>query len=202
MNKYFLKTISTLFFLNLFVKVALAASLTEANPAPLMTDLCPDQLVAFENIQLEQSLTGNGTECFLSIHPRDAYSTLIYRDYLAASDGMLMVFNSYSAELSAASDGAREFYLFPNEFKGFQWKVEDQYLVVTGFVDRVLKFSLKTAQLEEISGATVKLADKVAPNNKGGLEITSADFFYIDAGFKLGDSPSYDHLIRKDKPAR
>ena len=198
MKKYFFKTIGTLIFLNLFVKIALAASLAGTADSPHMTDLCPDQLKAFENIQLQQSLSGDGKNCFLSIHPRDAYETLIYRDYLVSSDGMLMVFNSYSADLSSASDGAREFYLFPNEFKGFEWKVEDQYLVVTGFVDRVLRFSLKTSQLELMSGAELKLSEKVAPNNKGGLEILSADFLYIDAGFKLGDSPSYDHSRSSD----
>ena len=193
MKKYFFKTISTLFLLTLLARFALAASLVAPAESSNMTDLCPDQLAAFENVQVQQSLLGNGTECFLSLHPRNSFESLVYRDYLITSSGLLMVFNSYSADLSSASDGAREFYLFPKEFKGFQWKVEDQYLVVTGFADRVLKFSLKTAQLEVISGAEVKLADKVLPNNKGGLEILSADFLYVDAGFKLGDSPSYDH---------
>lgn len=153
---------------------------------------CPDQLTGFENIQLQQSMSSDGKRCYLGIHPRDAFETLIYRDYLLTDDGLLMVFNSFSADLNAPSDGAREFYFLPSEFTGFDWKVEGEYLVVTGFEDRTLKFSLKTAQLELVSGAEVKLAEKVSADNKGGLEILNPEFVLIDAGFKFGDSPSSD----------
>lgn len=196
MVKFALTSISLLFFLE--APLALAKSVvTVATPGPEypvqnIEEMCPDRLQGFENIQIQQTLSGDGKRCYFGVHPRDAFETLIYRDYLLRDDGLFMVFNSFSDGKSEATDGAREFYFLPSQFKGFQWKVEASFLVVTGFVGQTLKFSLKTAQLESLSGAEIKLADQVVPENKGGLEIVAADYMYVDAGFRLGDSPSYD----------
>ncbi len=185
-----------LFLVGTSVNAAMVAPLRASEQTGTISSdkatLCPDRLTAYENIQLQQSMSSDGKRCYFGIHPRDAFETLIYRDYLLTDDGLFMVFNSFSAELKAPSDGAREFYFLPSEFTGFEWKVEGEYLVVTGFEDRILKFSLKTAQLKFISGAEVKLAEKVSADNKGGLEILNPQFVLIDAGFKFGDSPSAD----------
>lgn len=201
MKKINFKIAAPIFFAT-FLLISISANAAMA--VPLITSeqtetssndkskLCPDRLTGYENIQIQQNMSSDGKRCYLGVHPRDAFETLIYRDYLLTDDGLLMVFNSFSASLRAPSDGAREFYFLPSEFTGFEWKVEGEHLVVTGFEDRILKFSLKTAQLEFISGAEVKLADKVSVDNKGGLEILNPQFVLIDAGFKFGDSPSSD----------
>ncbi len=190
MKKRLLKfTFSILFFS--FTQQAYA--LEEIQPLE-----CPNRLQGFENIQIHQLISGDGTRCYLSIHPRDAFQTLNYRDFLFSHDGFFMVFNSYAGMLNAPQDGAREFYFLPSEFKGFDWKVEGEHLVITGFVGKTLKFSLKSAQLDFITGAQIQIADKVSPVNKGGMEIISTDFLYLDAGFKFGDSPSFDKSKNSD----
>lgn len=188
----------SLLFLCVFSENSFARSLNLNGNTRLRSELCPDQLKGFENIQVQQLLSGDGKNCYLSIHPRNAWETFIYRDYLLTDNGFLMVFNSYAEHkvtsrsvAAAAADGAREFYFLPSEFTGFQWKVEGDYLVVTGFVGKTLKFSLQTAQLEFISGAQVKIADEVQSDNEGGFEILASDFLYVDAGFILSNSPSY-----------
>jgi len=161
----------------------------------LTKDLCPDALKGYENIQLQQSLSSDGKKCYLGIHPRDAHETLIYRDYLFAQTGLMMVFNSFSPDEGPGSDGAREFFFFPQEFKGYAWKIENQSLVVTGFQNLELRFSLQTAQLETLSGAEIQVKNEVIAENQGGIEILSFKGLYLDAGFMMGDSPS-------SKPAR
>jgi hypothetical protein len=171
-----------IFFSSLFLLMTVPWPI-RALAAALQVGNCPDRLVAFENIQIQQSLSGQGDRCYLSIHPRDAFETLTYRDYLLTDDGLLMVFNSYSGTTGPQSDGAREFYFLPRVFKGFAWKLEDEYLVVTGFGSTALKFSLKTSQLIKMDGAETSLAQDVLPTNNGGFEILHAPFIFVDAFF-------------------
>ncbi len=183
MNSYYFNFVRTLTLANVLFIVSLAQS---AVPS------CPDRLVGFENIQIQQLLSQDGKNCYLSIHPRDAYETFVYRDYLISHTGYMMIFNSYSAGKSlSASDGAREYFFLPAPSPGFSWSLDQNgNLVIEGFAGRTLHFSLQTAQLVSISGAQIKLADQVLPGNRGGLEIIENDFLYLDAGFKFGDSPS------------
>lgn len=165
--------------------------------------LCPRRLEGIDNIQVHQSLSGDNTKCYLSIHPRDAFETLIYRDYLLTSEGMLLVFNSLLPYEGPGSHGGREFFVFPSEFKGFQWQVKGSELVVTGFHDLTMKFSLQTAQITAISDADIMVAKKVEASNKGGLEILRTLWPLVDTGFLLNGAPSYDanrfSLVRNAK---
>lgn len=153
-------------------------------------DLCPDILKAFENIQLQQSLSADGKKCYLGVHPRDAFETLIYRDYLLAHNGLMMIFNSFAPDEGPGSDGAREFFFLPTEFKGYALRTENNSLVVNGFQNLELRFSMKTAQLESISGAQIQVKDEVVPENQGGIEILSFNGVYLDSGFLMRNSPS------------
>ncbi len=157
---------------------------------------CPDKLEAFDNIQVQQSLSGDGQTCYLSIHPRDAFETLIYRDYLLTSDGLLMVFNSYNSSEDPLASGAREFYFLDKKFKGFQWKTAGSNLEVTGLEQMQFDFSLLDAQVKAITGAKINLDKDVNPTNKGGLEITSFKGIFLDVGFRLGNSPSMESSRR------
>jgi len=117
---------------------------------------------------------------------------MVYRSFLLTDDGLLMVFNSYSGQFDDKSDGAREFFFYTKSFNGFEWFVEGENLIVKAFDQRTFKVLLKTAQLQEISGGKVKVADKVSPDNAGGLEVLNFENIYLDAGFRLGGSPSLD----------
>lgn len=156
-----------------------------------LLEFCPDKVDRIENIQIHQLLSSDNKTCYLGIHPRDAWETLIYRDYLLSSDGLLMIFNSFEPNETPKSTGAREFYFFPKDFSGYQWEVEGSYLKVKGFHGLELTFSLETAQVETLTGAQLKVSPEVVATNMGGVEILSFDKgLFLDAGFLLGESPS------------
>ncbi|MFN8791956.1 MAG: hypothetical protein ACK5Y2_10930 [Bdellovibrionales bacterium] len=154
--------------------------------------LCPRRLESFGNLQVQQTLSQDQTVCYLGFHPRDAYLTLIYRDYLLTSDGSLLVFNSLSPDEGPTSHGAREFFLYQDSFRGYSWTLSGDTLEVKGWGGRTLKFSTQDAQMIEVEGARIKVDPEVHPRNQGGFEILSSNFFFVDAGFKLGGAPSID----------
>lgn len=153
---------------------------------------CPDQVESFGNTQVQQLYSTKGRRCFLKITPKTSEIPMVYRSFLLTHDGMLMVFNSFSANFDDTSDGAREFYFYTRKFEGFSWFVEGESLIVRGFDQREFKFLLKTAQMQEMSGGDIYLEEKVSPHNAGGLEIIKYEAVYIDAGFRLAGSPSSD----------
>lgn len=177
---------SFLFLLTCFAFNTVSAETSSSQSA---RDLCPDKVERFGNIQLQQQSSREGF-CYLSIHPRNAYQTMIYRDYLLSTEGLLMVFNSFSPEESPETTGAREFFFFPREFKGYQWEVQGDSLIVRGFREMVFQFNLKTSQIESISGAKIEVKPEVAPENQGGVEILSFNNLFMDSGFTTGNSPS------------
>lgn len=155
-----------------------------------ISPLCPEKLESFENIQIQQSLSSDGKTCYFSVHPRDAFETMIYRDYLLTSDGLLMVFNSYDSTEESLASGAREFYFLGQVFSEFQWFTEEGLMKVRGLGGLTYAFDLTSAQLKTLTGAQLKLAAEVSPTNKGGLEVESFAGIWIDASFRLGGSPA------------
>ncbi|MFN8846123.1 MAG: hypothetical protein ACK5V3_03130 [Bdellovibrionales bacterium] len=153
-------------------------------------NLCPRRLEGIANIQIHQFLLSEVGPCTLSLHPRDAYVTLIYRDYLLTSEGLLLVFNSLAPNEGPGSHGAREFFTFPSEFKGFTWETQGDTLIIKGFGELTLSFSTQTAQLKSISNADIMVSKKVEASNRGGVEIVRSQWPFVDSGFHLGGSPS------------
>lgn len=176
-----------------FLIFTIALSLT--SPAMTSTsfdsfELCPRKLIGISNIQISQSTIGDDQICYLTIHPRDAFETLIYRDYLLSSQGLLLIFNSLKPDEGPQSAGAREFYFFQDSFQGYQWEVIGDELVVKGLADLKIHFSLETAQITSIENATVRLDPKVNPNNAGGFEILNSPWTFVDTGFFFGNTAS------------
>jgi hypothetical protein len=114
---------------------------------------CTRLITHHENTQISRDYWTDSETCFSSVHPRDAYTNLIYRDYLITSEGLLMVFNSYGPGDNAKTTGAREFYFFPRKDK----KVEFQHdpgrqEIMVKVTDRLsFVFDTKTAQIKGIS---------------------------------------------------
>ncbi len=152
---------------------------------PDSVEFCPRKLIGISNIQVSQSASGDGQICYLSIHPRDAFETLVYRDYLLTSQGLLMVFNSLKPEEGPQSAGAREFYFFQESFQGFKWETVGNELVVSGLVNLKIHYSLETAQITSIENAVIQVDPKVNPDNAGGFEILSIPWTFLDTGFFL-----------------
>lgn len=126
--------------------------------------------------------------CMLSISPADAYQNLVYRDYSLSSDGMFMVFNLYGGD---SDFGVREFFMFPRtENLSYQWKDDSHELLVKHVTGAVFTFDSKTAQLKSVSNATVKVADQVSRNNRGGVEISGYNNVLVDTGFTMNQDPT------------
>lgn len=172
------------------VGLALVTSLSASTQTLTEQNNCSDKLEGHQNLQIQQTQLTISGPCYLSIHPRDAFDTLIYRDYLLTSEGLFMVFNSLASGEGPGSHGAREFFVFPSNFKGYSWEVNAENLIVRGFYDLTLTFSLKTAQLTSISQADILVAKKVEASNRGGVEILRSEWPFIDSGFRLGGAPS------------
>jgi|GEM_PF-2890719 hypothetical protein len=178
--------------LNLLV-LTLALSLTShamTSTSSESPEFCPQKLFGKSNIQVSQSISDDKQICYLSVHPRDAFETLVYRDYLLSSQGLLLVFNSLKPDEGPQSAGAREFFFFQNSFQGFQWEVESDELIVTGLANLKIHFSLETAQINSIENVLIQLDPKVNPNNAGGLEILKSPWSFLDTGFFFGNTAS------------
>jgi hypothetical protein len=151
---------------------------------------CPFRLEGHNNLQIHQNVLSGEGRCFVAITPRDAYLTLVYRDYLLTSEGLLLVFNSLAQGEGPGSHGAREFFTFPPHFQGFSWEIQGDSLILKGFGELTLTFSTQTGQLKSISDADIMVAKKVEANNRGGVEIIRSLWPFVDSGFHFGGSPS------------
>src|SRR5687768_2155584 len=83
---------------------------TEANRS--FSTECKEVSGYNDNLQFSRERSSDG-ECWVSLHPRNGYVDLKYRDYLLSSSGLLLVFNSYGHGPESETTGAREFYFFP-----------------------------------------------------------------------------------------
>lgn len=151
---------------------------------------CDDHIEGRANIQVQRLQLSSG-QCFLSIHPMDAMS-LIYRDYLFTSDGMMMVFNSFGEGSDNDTTGAREFYFFPRRKAVSEYVFNDKKneLIVSHTDGFEYVFDYNSAQIKSITWAKVKLAKDILPENRGGVEVTNYKGLMLDTGFRRGASPS------------
>jgi hypothetical protein len=153
---------------------------------------CIRQITHFDNTQTSRDFWPENETCFISVHPRDSYVDLIYRDYLLTNKGLLMVFNSYGHGESHLTTGAREFYFFPRSDMSPQFSYnQNSNEVRVKFSDRLsFVFDGKTAQIKSLSQGSVSVASDVNKNNQGGVEIQSFNGLWLDVGFAMGQSPS------------
>ncbi|MEN0057806.1 MAG: hypothetical protein AAGB31_03140 [Bdellovibrio sp.] len=155
-------------------------------------EVCPYAVERREGTQIQQLWSEETKTCFFSITPLDGYKELIYRDHLLTSQGLFMVFNSFGPGDESVTTGAREFYMFPRKEKQFShtWNDETRELIITHVTGDVFTFDSQKAELKSIGQAQVKVADKVDPKNRGGVEISQYPGLLLDGGFKLGSSPT------------
>src|SRR5690348_13146670 len=86
---------------------------------------CQESLTSIGNVQAFQLPMAKG-ECSVSIRTVKYSSDLIYRDYLAFTNGLLLVFNSYGEGDEQTHTGAREFYFLPRVNDNFSIQVEER----------------------------------------------------------------------------
>ena len=128
--------------------------------------------------------------CFVSIDPVDI-TGLVYRSYALFGDGLMMVFNSYGEGDSPSLTSAREFFFFPRRSAPLLAMDPKAGTVSVSLTDGGrADFEPATAQLSGLERGAVTVAPKVDPANRGGVEIPKYAGLLLDAGFRVGESPS------------
>lgn len=131
-------------------------------------------------------------KCYVSIGSMST-TNLIYRAYSFFSNGLLMVFSSYGdgEDSNPNLTSAREFYFFPRtgalslDMNPGAGTVS----VVMADGGRV-RIDPATAQLASLERGSVTVSPRIDPADRGGVEITSYAGLMLDAGFRMGESPS------------
>ncbi|WP_413561536.1 hypothetical protein [Bdellovibrio sp. HCB209] len=151
---------------------------------------CQDRVERGGSIQVQMRPTASGS-CFVSVSNFKGNS-MVYRGYVFAEDGNLMIFNSFGTGPISESTGAREFYTFPRRHTNptFKWNEEVRRLEVTSTVGDEYYFDYETAQLSGMNKAEVQVASEITPYNNGGVEIKKYQGLILDAGFKRGSAPT------------
>jgi len=130
--------------------------------------------------------------CYLTVHPRYSFQTMIYRDFLFDDDGLFLIFNSYGNGDIDKTTAAREYRFFPRITTELTYSHDaaTNRLSVTHPSGKVFVFDSQKAVLISISGADVQQDYSVNPQNKGGIEISVNEGLMLDGGFAMGESPS------------
>jgi len=131
-------------------------------------------------------------KCYVSI---GAMSTenLIYKAYGFYSDGLLMVFSSYGdgEDSNPNLTSAREFFFFPRTGAlALEMDPAAQTVSVVMADGGRVHIDPATAQIRSLARGAVTVSPRVDPAERGGVEITSYSGLMLDAGFRMGESPS------------
>lgn len=134
---------------------------------------------------------GSG-KCFTSVDPTDT-GRLVYRSHAFFDDGLMMVFNSYGdgSDNNPNLTSAREFFFFPRRGAPQLTMDAAAQAVTVRMPDggRVF-FNPATAQIASLERGAVTVAARIDPADRGGVEIPSYAGLMLDAGFRMGESPS------------
>ena len=133
----------------------------------------------------------NSGKCFVSIDPISTPG-LVYRSYAFFGDGLLMVFSSYGdGDMNSNLTSAREFFFFPR--RGAPELAMDPK---GGTVSVLMSdggradFAAATAQIASVDRGAVSVSPRIDPAERGGVEFAGYAGLMLDAGFRVGESPS------------
>lgn len=177
----------------LVLPVSASAGLTRAMFAPSKRgSACP---------RIDPSHVGNtqgyadgfsSGKCYVSISSM-LVTDLVYRSYAFFSDGLLMVFNSYGdgEDSNPNLTSAREFFFFPRTgaMALEMDKAGGAISVVMNDGGRAV-IDPATSQIGSLERGSVTVSPRIDPAERGGVEITSYAGLMLDAGFRMGESPS------------
>ena len=151
---------------------------------------CPQsQPVVIGGTQGYADSLGSGL-CFVSIDPTET-SSMVYRSYAFFGDGLLMVFSSYGEGSSSKTTSAREFFFFPRR-SAPELAMDPKAGTVSVRMSDGGRADIApaNAQLAGFERGAVTVSAKIDPAERGGVEITSYAGLMLDAGFRVGESPS------------
>ena len=159
--------------------------------APRGVRACPQiSPVIIGNTQGYSDSLGSG-QCFVSITPTEIPG-LVYRSYVFFSSGLLMVFSSYGdGESNPNMTSAREFFFFPRRgAPALRMSPQARTVTVRMSDGRDADFDPATAQIRELERGRVTVSPNIDPAERGGVEIPRYAGLLLDAGFRMGESPS------------
>ena len=165
---------------------------TAAAAAAASADACPRVDPSHvDNTQGYADGFGSG-KCYVSIGAMST-TNLIYRAYTFFSDGLMMVFSSYGdgEDSNPNLTSAREFFFFPRTgaLALDMDRAAGAVSVVMSNGGRV-QIEPSTAQLRSFDRGSVTVSPRIDPAERGGVEIPSYNGLMLDAGFRMGESPS------------
>lgn len=173
--------------MNLFTMIFLLIS----SPQVFAASNCFDKFEVFDNTSVQ--MLPNKTGCFVTVNPTTPQG-LVYRSFLFDDAGLFMIFDSLGNGPESEATGAREFYFFPRKTNEvtYHYDSPSQILRVKTPSGKVFVFNTKKAILVSASNSTLAIDYEVNGKNNGGLEFIKNDGFYLDLGYKIGQSPSQD----------
>jgi hypothetical protein len=131
-------------------------------------------------------------KCFVAIDPMST-PHLVYRGYSIFSDGLLMVFSSYGdgEDSNPNLTSAREYFFFPRR-ASLELRMDHAGGTISVVMTDggLLKIDPATSQISSFDRGSVTVSPRVDPSERGGVEITSYAGLVLDAGFRMGESPS------------
>jgi len=116
---------------------------------------------------------------------------MIYRSYVFFGDGLLMVFSSYGEGASSKTTSAREFFFFPRRGAPDLTMDPKAGIITVRMSDGGrADIAPATAQLSGLERGSAIVSPKIDPSERGGVEIPAYAGLMLDAGFRVGESPS------------
>ncbi len=171
------------------MRATAAAVLLAALASPAAAD-CRVKPVHIGGTQVYGDRLDDG-RCFVSAHSNQSHG-LVYRDYTFYSDGMLMVFSSYGdGEDVSTLTSAREFFFFPRSGALAVEADEAAKTLTVVMADGArATFDTAAAELASLDRGDVTVSPRFDPAERGGVEFPRYAGLMLDAGFRMGESPS------------
>ena len=152
---------------------------------------CIELAENFRQSTIQMGTLNDRGDCFFQITPHN-YVNLTYRSYLISSSGSLMIFLSLGPGDPSTETGARDFFWPTHQRSPLKYAVNDRFIDVSLGAELGYRFDGDTGQLVSMRGARVRVQPRFSEKNKGGVEILSSSYLFLDGGFKLGTSPVSD----------
>lgn len=152
-------------------------------------EVCERENIFLENIRITRGTFPTTGRCFVGINERNP-KDLTYRDFLFASDGLLMVFTSYGDGPSSTTTGAQEYHVFPRLMNPTYEILEDTVVVTMSNGDK-MTFDKNSAKPLHIEGGDMKYNSAIKLGDKGGFTISNYKYLILDSGFSMGMNPTW-----------
>lgn len=152
-------------------------------------EICERENIFLENIRITRGTLPSTQRCFVGIAERNP-KNLIYRDFLFASDGQIMVFSSYGDGPTSETTGAQEYHVFPRVQNPTYEILEDTVVVTMSNGDK-MTFDKNTAKPLYLEGGDIKFDSDIRVGDKGGFKIENYKYLLMDSGFSMGMNPTW-----------